>query len=337
MKENKWKNRNLLKKTKGKNRNLLTENKGKKMKTKWYKVGAVAFMLIVSMVSAIIWTADTAQKDLKNVKCADDLTGAKVGGVKSYMGPEASAIYFRSIIGRDISSYREYDSFEDAVVGLKEGEVDAVWACDVTADYAVKRYEGLSMLDNSEMAATANLNEERFKFALTMPDNEEGKELKKKLDEALSSVQNDGMLDVLKNDYIRNASDIDPFYEEEMWSINDRFRSSHEMKGTITVGVTGGAPPVELIDENGKPYGFCVALIDEIACRLCTDIDIKVLDPETAYSQLMAGRVDALFAGAETGNTTQEEKKFLTTTGYQAMRNYKFLVRSVQEETENQE
>ena len=70
-----------------------------------------------------------------------------------------------------------------------------------------------------------------------------------------------------------------------------------------------------------------MALLDEIACRLCTDINIRILDTETAYSQVMAGKVDALFAVASSGNTTQEDKKFLTTTGYLDMYNYKFLVR----------
>ncbi|MCR5828986.1 MAG: transporter substrate-binding domain-containing protein [Lachnospiraceae bacterium] len=304
------------------------------MKKKWYKVGAVAAMLIITLVSSVIWTADKDRSDLKVVKCADDLTGAKVGGVKSYMGPEASAVYFQSIIGRDISSYKEYDSFEDAVEGLKEGEIDALWGCDVTADYAVKRYEDLAILDSSDMAATANLKEPRFEFAFAMPDNDDGEKMQKTLSGVIESMTVDGTITILANDYIKNAAYVDPFYPKNMWSRTDRFRSGHEMDGKITIGVTGSAPPLELIDEDGKPYGFCVALADEMSCRLCTDVEIEVLDTETAFSQLMAGRVDALFAGAKSGNTTQEDKKFLTTCGYYTMRNYRFIVRSAQEDAE---
>ncbi len=298
------------------------------MKKKWYKFGAVVFLLLLTLVSAVIWKTGDGQKDLKTVKSADDLTGSRIGGVRSYMGPEASEIYFRSILGRDISSYREYDSFEDAVEGLKGGEVDAIWACDTTAEYAVKNYGDLEILDSSDMSATAQLSKPRFSFALAVPDDKESEETCKRLSEAIDKIRTDGTLGRLVNDYVKNAVSTDPFYEEDMWSRTDRFRFTHEMSGSIDIGITGSAPPVEMIDGEGKPCGFCVALLDEIACRLCTDINIRILDTETAYSQVMAGKVDALFAVASSGNTTQEDKKFLTTTGYLDMYNYKFLVRA---------
>ena len=127
------------------------------MKIKWYKIGAVVFMLGLTLTSALLFKTDSTGKKMRVVKTAADLSGARVGGVKSYMGPEASGIYFESLIGSDISAYREYDTFDDAVAGLKAGEVDAIWACDVTADYAVRRYEGLEILSSEGMAATANL------------------------------------------------------------------------------------------------------------------------------------------------------------------------------------
>ncbi|MBO4762434.1 MAG: transporter substrate-binding domain-containing protein [Lachnospiraceae bacterium] len=301
------------------------------MKTKWYKFGAVVFLLILTLVSAVLWKTGDGQKELKTVTCADDLEGSRIGGVRSYMGPEASGIYFESLLGRDTSAYREYDSFEDAVEGLRTGEVDAIWACDSTADYAVKNYGDLDILDNSDMSATARLSKPRFSFALAVTDDKEGEETRKRLSDAIDKIRSDGTLGRLVNDYIKNAVSTDPFREEDMWSRTDRFRFTHEMSGSLDIGITGSAPPIEMIDEDGQPSGFCVAMLDEIACRLCTDINIRILDTETAYSQLMAGKIDALFAGADSGNTTQEDKKFLTTTGYLDMYNYKFLVRTPQE------
>ncbi len=300
------------------------------MKIKWYKIGAVVFMLGLTLTSALLFKTDSTGKKMRVVKTAADLSGAKVGGVKSYMDPEASGIYFESLIGSDISAYREYDTFDDAVAGLKAGEVDAIWACDVTADYAVRRYEGLEILSTEGMAATANLVTPRFSFAFMMPDSEDGKETQKTLNEALEELRSSGTLGRLTDDYLSAGSGGASFTEEDMWSRTDKFRSNHEISGSIDIGITGGAPPVEIIDENGNPGGFCVAFLDEIACCLNTDINIKILDAETAYSQLLAGRVDALLAGAESGNTTQEKKKFLTTSGYRNMYNYRFLVRSEQ-------
>ena len=300
------------------------------MKRKYYKVGAVIFMLVLAMISALLWPAKDAPNELRTVTCADDLTGSRIGGVKSYMGPEASKIYFQSLLGRDISAYREYDSFDDAVNALQKGEVDAIWACDVTAEYAIRAYEGLTLLNNSELSATANLVQPRFSFAFGMPDNKESAEKIKKINEAVEQVNKEGKLNVLINDYINNARNATMFHEENMWSRSERYLSTHDVKGSLDIGITGAAPPVELIDSNGEPSGFCVAFLDEIACKLGTDINIKIIDTETAYSELMAGKVDALLAVAASGNTTQEEKKIITSVGYLDMHNYRFLIRNAQ-------
>lgn len=300
--------------------------RGSIMKRKWYKLGAVVIMIVLTALSAILWPAKGVSKELRNVTCADDLAGAKIGGVKSYMGAEASKIYFQSLLGRDVSGYREYDSFEDAVEGLREGEVDGIWACDVTAGYASKKY-GLKILDSKDMSATANLAAPRFSFAFAMADTPENKLLKEKLDTGLTEIIKDGTVRNLVNDYVTKASEIGKFYEEDMWSRGDRFRSNNEISGSINIGITGATPPLDYIDEYGRPCGFCVAFLDELACELCTDINIEILDTDTAFTQLMSGRVDALLTGAASGNTTQEQKKFLTSIGYLEMYNYKFLVR----------
>ncbi|MCR5431953.1 MAG: transporter substrate-binding domain-containing protein [Lachnospiraceae bacterium] len=301
------------------------------MKRKRYKFGAVVFMLVLTMLSAILWPAENAKTELRTVTCADDLEGAGIGGVKSFMGGDASGIYFRSLLGRDIATYSEFDTFEDAVKALNSGSVDAIWACDVTAEYAKKKYENLEILDSSDMSETAKLKRPRFSFALAMPNTKENEELKKKLDGVIADMSSDGTLSMLTNDYIHRVTEVEPFYEDDMWSRSDRFRAANEMKGVLEIGITGATPPVELIDEKGNPTGFCVAFLDSIACGLKTDININILDTETAYSQLMSGRVDILFTGAESGNTTQEEKKFLTSTGYLDMYNYKFIVRGKSE------
>jgi ABC-type amino acid transport substrate-binding protein len=288
--------------------------------------------------SATLWKTKDEHKELAVVTTADDLAGKRIGGVRSFLEPEASAVYFQSLIGREISAYREYDSFDEAVAGLKNGDVDAVWACDVTAEYAVKKYGGLDILDNSDMAATARLAQPRFSFAFAMRrDNDKNvKKEQQRFNDAINKLRSDGTVSSLYNDYIKNGAAVTQFYEEDMWSRTDRFRDLHEMSGSIDVGITGAAPPVEIIDESGRPCGFCVAFLDELACELCTDINIRILDTETAYSELMAGKVDYLFASAASDNTTQEEKKYLTSDGYMVMNNYRFLVRSTQEPSQEE-
>ena len=79
------------------------------------------------------------------------------------------------------------------------------------------------------------------------------------------------------------------------------------------------------MDEDGKPYGFCVALMDEIGARLSKKVKFVVLDNETAFTSLMKGRVDLIFAYGTGEITTESKKKFITTVGYYPMKNYEFL------------
>jgi len=299
------------------------------MKKKNYKYISV-FVFILLTAASVITASKTDRaggEGLPAIETAGDLAGRKLGGVKTRMGSEAAGIYFESMLGQDIYSYREYDDFETATQGLLNGDVDALWATDVTAEYAVSVNDGLKILDSSQLAATANLPAPRFYFAMSLRSDKESRNLCDLLSRTIDGMNSDGTCGSLASDYITHADIMEPYREEDMWSRSDRYKSLHEVKDTITVGITGDVPPVEMIDENGEPYGYCIAFLDEVACRLDRKVVPVVLDPATAYSSLMAGRVDALFTGATANNTTQETREYITTTGFLKMSNYKFLIR----------
>lgn len=296
---------------------------------KLYKIGAV----ILATVTLLICTglgvgvpADTYEPIV--VTCADDLSGQVLGGVSTRMPVDSSKIYFESLTGRKLSGVTAYSSLDEAVAALKTGDCAAVWATDVSAQFLTQKYSGLSILSRKDMAATAQLSKPRFSFCMALRDDKEGKSLRTRLNTAMQEMNSDGTGSLLTREYITKAADADRFYEDEMWHRNERFRKNHEMSGSLTIGITGAVPPLELIDEEGKPYGFCVAYIDELACRLLTDIDIEILDNETAFSSLMSGRVDALFTYGTAKSTTETPVNYITTEGYYTMSNYEFLVNS---------
>lgn len=75
-------------------------------------------------------------------------------------------------------------------------------------------------------------------------------------------------------------------------------------KGVLTVGSNTTYPPFESI-ENGKPAGFDIALITEIARRLGLRPEIKSSPFETIFLSLTAHKVDAVISAV----TITEDRK----------------------------
>ena len=94
---------------------------------------------------------------------------------------------------------------------------------------------------------------------------------------------------------------------------------------TLYVGVTGNIPPLDSIDEMGNPYGFSVALMDEISLLLDRGVKFVVIDSETMFTQLMSGRVDMIFCYGTSTNHSTEVPAYIMTEGYYSMKNYSFI------------
>ena len=263
---------------------------------------------------------------------ADILSGAALGGIAGRMPANSSKIFFESMLGRKLSAYRTYSDTAEELNALFSGEVAAIWAADVTAQYLMRTVDGLMLLDTSDMAAIENMDEPRFEFAMAARNDEDGQALAESLNQALDYLEKYGTLKNLTDEYIDGATQEVTCRESDM-VIRDRLHKMYYYDSdTIRVGVTGAVPPIELIDASGEPYGFCVALMDEIGQILKTQVEFVVLDNETAFSSLMSGRVDVIFCYATGRITTEGSKSWCMTRGYFPMYRYEFLTRSAAEE-----
>jgi len=219
----------------------------------------------------------------------------KLGGVECRMPENSAFVFFGSTFGLKLSSYKAYKNFDEALCSLKSKETDAVWACDVSADYLLKVNEGLK--------------------------KDSGEKLRDEINEALSSIKTDGTLDDIISKYVDNAE----YFETETGK-KDRFypknMKNKSGNGTIKVGITGAVPPLELLDEDMDPYGFCVALMDEIAGRTGKKVKFVYIDNETAFTSLVSGRVDLIFAYGNSPTTTESKPVHIMTDGYLDMQRY---------------
>ena len=258
---------------------------------------------------------------------ADDLTGKALVGVSGRMPDNSAAIFFRSLTGRKLGSYKGLGSIDECLYALKSGSASVLWTTDVTAKYLMQKDETLAKLDISDMAAIQNTAEPRFSFGMAAPDTEKGRELIGQINEALDYIRGDGILDTLTSTYIDHALDesTKKFTQKDMVVNDSIHKLFYRTNKTLTVGVTGAVPPVELLDENGKPYGFCVALMDEVAQILQRRVKFVVLDNETAFSSLLRGKVDIIFSYGAGRITTESSKSWVMSEGYLDVQDYEFL------------
>lgn len=295
-------------------------------KEQWITV-LVCFCLLI-LLTGFGFRKGGTYRPAEAITCADDLAGRSLGGVAGRMPASSSKIFFESLTGRKLSSYKAYGDMDEAVYALKSGQVSAIWTTDVTADYLMTADDTIIEIDSAGMADIQTNAETRFDFGMAAPNTEEGKALTDSINECLDYLESIGRLGELRNDYIVNAQTVDKFTPSDMAIRGQKY------KDCIYVGITGAVPPVELIDELGRPYGYCVALMDNIGQLLQKDVEFVVLGNETAFSGLMAGRVDLVFCyGA--GNTTLESSiAWCMTRGYLPMENYRFLTLKAADKTE---
>lgn len=259
------------------------------------------------------------------VLSADDLKGKRLGGVTGRMPDNSAKIFFESMLGRKLSGYTGYGSIDECLYALHSGGVDAIWACDVTADYLMKCDERLAVLDSAQLAAIENTSEPRFSFGMAAVNDDNGQKLVEELNQAIEYLRADGTLERLENEYISGACEAEKLSSSDMVVNDDVHRIYYYSTEPITVAVTGAVAPLELIDESGKPYGYCVALMDEIGQVLQRGVRFVVLDPETAFTGLMSGRADVIFAYGSGKITTEGTKVWCVTGGYCDMQKYEFL------------
>ncbi|MBP5330254.1 MAG: transporter substrate-binding domain-containing protein [Lachnospiraceae bacterium] len=319
-------------------------------KEKWITI-LVCFCLLILLAGFGAYKGKTVQTGIADVK---DLQGKTIGGVNGRMPENSAKVFFESMLGVRLGGYKAYDTVEEALYALKTGKVSAVWATNVTADYLVKKYSGsiqdagndsdnpdtdksrnasknmndlrLGILSTDGMASISQLPEGRFEFGFALKNDNKGKALTEKLNEAINGIIASDIYRELVEKYIVNATTAEKFTPKDMAVSDSAYKKAYGKEGAIRVGITGATEPIELIDVTGKPYGFCVAFMDEIGQRLGRTIEFEVLDNETIFTSLMSGRIDAVFCYGTPGQiTTEGTKNWIMSDGYLRCNGYRLV------------
>lgn len=176
--------------------------------------------------------------------------------------------------------YQYFDDLSGMLLALNAGTIDEITLPRFAAEYAAAKNPDLEICCVQSMPFEMSLV---FGFR----DDEGGRDLQARINEAIRAMKADGALDALKVDCLRSAMDT------ELASVQfDAFPESGE---TIRVVVTGDLPPMDYIGADGVPAGFNTAVLAEIGRRLGINIELVSMQAATRTLALTSNTADMVF------------------------------------------
>ncbi len=271
---------------------------------------AILFAIVILSASFGLFREDKGVVS-PNIETVGEMERTTLGGVSSRMPDNSTKILFESLLGVKLQNYHSYQDVFETLSALRSNEIQAAWFPDVTVNYLLQMEKGLKEVP------TPDSEQPRLEFAMAVkPDRTQ---LLDELNSALASLKKDGKLQELQEYYVTNASAAAKYTPSDMEEIIDSNQ-------TLYVGVTGAVWPIDLVDIELEPYGFSVALMNEIGKLLHKDVQFVTLRNDTAFSSLMGGKVDLLFCYGTSKSTLTDQKNYIMTDGYYSMYKYSYLV-----------
>ncbi len=240
------------------------------------------------------------------------MKGKTLGGVQAKMPDDSAKIFFESIFGVKFLKYCSFSSVDNMLAALRSGTVRAVWASDLTADYLIRNNDDLTVLIEPEEQS------ERLRFAMAF--RPEDTVLRDSCNTFLEELKNDGRLEELTAKYI-NGDDEEAVTEKDM-IVNSKEFIGADLNNTLYIGITGAVPPVECLTTDGEAAGFCVSLSDLLGQYLGRRVQFLVMNNETIFTELMAGRIDLVFCYGTSENHSTEFPEYIMSEGYCSMKGY---------------
>lgn len=180
---------------------------------------------------------------------------------------------------RAAHGHTQYATLNAMLLDLNAGKINCFGTCDATAAYLLAR-------DTSLVSYDLPLQEVAYGM-VTLDTNTELYDI---LNNAIKELKADGTLATLIQTNLYDISG-DPAPAEIPVT---------EGAKTYKIAVTGDLPPMDYVSADGKPAGFNVALLSEIAKRAGVNFELVVVESTARVSALASGRVDAYFWTMET-------------------------------------
>ena len=218
-------------------------------------------------------SASTAGKQY--IFSVDDLTGKTIGVQLGTTGD----IYAQDIEGATVE---QYNKFNDAVLALKQGKVDAVIIDNEPGNVFVEQNPDIIMLDEDFAV-------EDYAIALA-----KGSELTAKFNEAIAAIKENGTLQAILDKYINDVEGATGYVTPE---------GTEYPNGTLTMATNAYFPPYEYY-EGDEIVGIDAEFAKAICDYLGYELKIEDMEFASIIPAINSGKAD--FGAA--GMTVTEER-----------------------------
>lgn len=243
---------------------------------------------VISVLCAVLMLvalASCGSKPAPNtVFTIDDLPGKSIGVQLGTTGDT-----FASDYEEEGSTIERYNKGADAVLALKQGQIDCVIIDEEPAKVFVSENEDLKILEEPFAL-------EDYAIAVA----KENTQLVKDINAVLAEMKADGTLQKIIDNYVGDNAGNSP-YE----SPADVDRS----KGTLTMATNAEFPPYEYYSEQ-KIVGFDVDMAQAICDRLGYELKINDMNFDSVVLSVQTGQCDIGIAGLTVTEERLDEVNF---------------------------
>ena len=220
-------------------------------------------------------SASASAESKQYIFSVDELTGKTVGVQLGTTGD----IYAQDIEGATVE---QFNKFNDAVLALKQGKVDAVIIDNEPGKVFVEQNPDITMLDEDFAV-------EDYAIALN-----KGSELTAQFNEAIAAIQENGTLDAILDKYINGVEGAEGYVTPE---------GTEYPNGTLTMATNAYFPPYEYY-EGDEIVGIDAEFAKAICDYLGYELVIEDMEFASIIPAINSGKAD--FGAA--GMTVTEER-----------------------------
>jgi ABC-type amino acid transport substrate-binding protein len=230
------------------------------------------FLIAILLILSLTFLVSCGKPASTNYNTYADLDGKILGMFETPNPVPVERI--NEMMGTNFESVVTYPTYNEALMALKSGRVDAVNVIKPQAEYTVKT-------DKSYRFIAGN---GKNPLQVNMLTKAEDTELLGQINDAIKALTDSGELSTLNEIYIENTS------TEEV-----ALPAAIEGAETIKVGVSGDMPPFDYLSADGKPSGYNVALMGAIAEHAGYNVEFVAVPFSSKFSALLSDRINVFF------------------------------------------
>ena len=270
-------------------------------------------LLLAAVMAFSILSGCSASSE--KIKSKEDFKGKNVGTITWYgVGDDYLTKLFSDNLGTKLKSVKSFDSEAALIMALDTGKVDAVFLRDFQANAYVEKSKEYAVVPTD--VDTIAAGSARMAAAV----NSSASVDLSKINDAIASLKADGTLDALQKEYVDNFSFSKNYDSIAMPVISGA--------PTYKVSVSGSMAPLDYIAADGKPTGFCIALLSKISEIAQVNFELVTSGIGTDRPELKAGKIDYIFCYTLTDAVMAKETEMVFSDAYYSYNGTSFMIKN---------